>query len=89
MPTDAATEALQRACWHCCHYRGLTPSGNSARCMFRGQLHIHAPLGSCCYFERVPGSDDCLTPPAEFNCGSLSDAWLEMVREVLAGESPS
>ena len=86
MPTNAATEALQHACWHCHHYRDLTSCGNSARCMFRGQLHIHAPLGSCCYFERVPDSDDCLTPPAEFDCGSLSDAWREMVREVLAGE---
>ncbi|WP_162520860.1 hypothetical protein [Pseudaquabacterium pictum] len=83
MLTDSALEALQRACWHCHHYRGLTPSGNSARCMFRGRLHIHAPLGSCCYFEREPGSDDCLTPPAGFDMGGLSDAWREMVREVL------
>jgi hypothetical protein len=84
MPPNAATDALQRACWRCRHYRGLTPCGNSARCMFRGQLHIHAPLGSCCYFEREPGSDDCLTPPAGFDRGSLSDAWRELIAAALA-----
>ena len=85
MPPNAAIEALQRACWNCRHYRDLTPSGNSARCMFRGQLHIHVPLGSC-YFERVPGSDDCLTSPTEFDRVSLSHAWREMVAGAIADE---
>ncbi len=81
---DDATEALQRACWQCHHYRGLTPCGNSDRCMFRGQLHIHAPLGSCCYFERVSGSDDCLTPPAGFDLGSLTEVWRKLIADALA-----
>ena len=87
MPPNDALEALQRACWHCHHYRGLTPCGNSARCLFRGRLHIHSPLGSCCYFEREPGSDDTLTPPAEFDRGSLSDAWRQMVAAALVAEA--
>lgn len=84
---DAAAEALKLACWHCHHYRGLTPCGSSARCMFRGRLHIHSALGSCCYFEREPGSDDCLKPPAEFDRGGLSDAWREMVAAALADDA--
>lgn len=87
MPIDAASESLRVACWHCTSYAGIAPGGNSARCMFRGQPNIQSPLGGCAYFSRVPGADDNLAPPAEFNTGGLSEVWRGMLLAVIAREA--
>lgn len=86
MHPDAARQALQRACWNCTHYAGIAPCGNSARCMHRGQLHIHSPIGGCVYFTREPGADDRLALPPGFDLGGMSPVWRDAVREVLARE---
>lgn len=87
MTIDTATAALRRACWHCESYAGLAAGGNSARCVFRGQLHTQLPLGGCAYFSRMPGSDDHLAPPADYHLGGLTEVWRDMLLSALARDA--
>ena len=68
-----STPNPRHPCWHCSAYAGLTGQGTAALCKRPECSHVRAnPECGCVCFEREPGADDELWPPAGL---SLSTAW--------------
>lgn len=58
--------AVQRPCWHCTHYVGLTAGGSAARCRLPNGPRVQSmPASGCSAWQREPGADDEPDAPPE------------------------